>query len=504
LIPTQPTPPSDVFPAFFSRIFSISNRKSLPHVRRSTAPESDDAARPSPLSAIRGAIRMRAYQSSVYVWGSTANDALGCFPNGVRVQPAPRRLALCCSTTLAGEDGSNAIRVIASGSGDRTTVITDKFVAYSWGGGTGRREAERGGGEKRRGGGASRSGKSGSSCTIDRVQVEDATNVTHGMGHSCAISSRGEIYGWGSNVHGALGVGPDNDAFGISSSSTTDRGGSRPQIISGSGNGARRVTANPHPRKLLLGDDSSKADVVAVACGEKHTCILRRDGTILTAGANDACQLGIGAACHKHGPKEKNNSGFCIIQTSVRRGLALSVAFKELSCGNNHCAAISSDDASLYTWGWGQSGRLGTGDEGCRDRPTYVEALSDLVPLATVACGSAHTLVATADGDVYGFGWNAHGQVSGAAKYDNEDDAASDICLSPVPCLTQKGVVALSCGNFHTAAVTQSGNLYMWGKSYGVDMNDHPPLWRPGNLNELLQPMFLTRHERGWAVRHWS
>jgi hypothetical protein len=155
----------------------------------------------------------------------------------------------------------------------------------------------------------------------------------------------------------------------------------------------------------------------------------------------------------------------------VRRGIKTLVAFRELTCGNNHCAAISSCDASLYTWGWGQFGRLGTGDERGRDRPTHVEALSDLAPLATVSCGSAHTLVSTVDGDVYGFGWNAHGQVvSGraVAKDDDEGDVASssDVCLLPVPCLRQKGVVALSCGGFHTAAITQNGNLYLWGKSH--------------------------------------
>lgn len=159
----------------------------------------------------------------------------------------------------------------------------------------------------------------------------------------------------------------------------------------------------------------------------------------------------------------------------MRRGVATPVTFKEVSCGNNHCAAISSDDGSLYTWGWGQSGRLGHGDESQRNQPTCVEALSDFAPLVTVACGSAHTLVATSDGDVYGFGWNAHGQVSGAAKDDNKVGPSSDVCLLPVPCLKQKGIVALSGGGFHTAAISQSGNLFMWGKSQG--MCGHPP-WR--------------------------
>ena len=431
--------------------------------------------------------RMREYQSSVYAWGSTADDALGCCTPDrrhrvggaavLRVQHVPGRLAGCCSAILAGggggdgngDDGDDGrsppssamiIRVVASGGGVGTTAITDKFEAYSWGGGMGRGGAMAT--TAAGGGGGVRGKKSGSSsCTMERIPAQDVTIVSHGTGHSCAVTSRGEIYGWGSNVHGTLGVDPDGKP------SVADHGSrSRPQNTVGGRNGAsRRGIAIPNPRKLDLGD------LVTAVCGEKHTCILRRDGTILTAGANDAGQLGIGSAGHEDGPGEKGNNGFRIIRSSVRRGIKTLVAFRELTCGNNHCAAISSCDASLYTWGWGQFGRLGTGDERGRDRPTHVEALSDLAPLATVSCGSAHTLVSTVDGDVYGFGWNAHGQVvSGraVAKDDDEDDVASssDVCLLPVPCLWQKGVVALSCGGFHTAAITQNGNLYLWGKSH--------------------------------------
>jgi alpha-tubulin suppressor-like RCC1 family protein len=438
---------------------------------------------------------MREYQSCVYVWGSTDDDALGCRsdrhreapPAGggggivagaaARVQRVPRRLAGCCTAILAGGGGGGGagcgsgpgfpppamiVRVVASSSGGggppRTTAITDKLEAYAWGGRGGATAAAAAGGGVLRGGG--RSGSS-SSCTMERIRAGGVTSVAHGTGHTCAVTAGGEIYGWGSNAHGTLGVDPDGKIG-------ADRGRSRPRNILGGRNGGAGGSrgggiANPNPRRLDLGGDSS--DVVAAACGEKHTCILRRDGTILTAGANDAGQLGIGSAGCEDRPEEKGKSGFSIIQGSVRRGIKTPVAFKELTCGSNHCAAISSDDASLYTWGWGQSGRLGTGDERGRDRPTYVAALSDLAPLATVACGSAHTLVATVDGDVYGFGWNAHGQVSGAAKGDNEGGASSDVCLLPVPCMKQKGVVALSSGGFHTAAITQNGDLYLWGKS---------------------------------------
>lgn len=78
-------------------------------------------------------------------------------------------------------------------------------------------------------------------------------------------------------------------------------------------------------------------------------------------------------------------------------------------------------------------------------------------PFITVACGYAHTLVASDGKNVYGFGWNSHSQV---ISYDT----GLPDCLLPVVCLEVQGVLKLSCGFAHSAAVISSGELYTWGK----------------------------------------
>ena len=229
----------------------------------------------------------------------------------------------------------------------------------------------------------------------------------------------------------------------------------------GGGNAKRKFIAKP--QKIVIGDNDTL--VRAFACGEKHTCILQQDGSLVTLGANDAGQLGIGTTGNNYYKQMQNQKHIHIIQT-IKRGphLINSIPFKEIAAGNNHCAAISSQDGALYTWGWGKNGRLGHGNESHCNQPTHVEALSAVGPLVAVACGVAHTLVATADGgDVYGFGWNAHGQVVGTCK-DGEMSTLLDDCMLPVACLKSKGVVKLSCSGFHSAAVTVSGHLYVWGK----------------------------------------
>ena len=119
-----------------------------------------------------------------------------------------------------------------------------------------------------------------------------------------------------------------------------------------------------------------------------------------------------------------------------------------------------------------------------RSQPHFVEALASVGPFGVVACGSAHTLVATELGTVYGFGWNEHGQVHGqncSYALDNgdtmgghektsknegvsRDESGLSDFLLPVVCLEKKGIVKLSCGLAHSAAISSNGNLYTWGR----------------------------------------
>jgi alpha-tubulin suppressor-like RCC1 family protein len=36
---------------------------------------------------------------------------------------------------------------------------------------------------------------------------------------------------------------------------------------------------------------------------------------------------------------------------------------KDIACGANHCVALNSEGTTVYSWGGGQGGRLGHGDE---------------------------------------------------------------------------------------------------------------------------------------------
>ncbi|KAM5577981.1 ultraviolet-B receptor UVR8 [Rosa sericea] len=113
-------------------------------------------------------------------------------------------------------------------------------------------------------------------------------------------------------------------------------------------------------------------------------------------------------------------------------------------------------------WGNGDYGRLGLGslDSQWSPTPLLCSAFQDQ-SLEAVACGGAHTLFLTQAGRVFATGLNDFGQLGASTDvpYATEPVEVSGI---------NKQVVQISAGYYHSCAVTEDGELYMWGKnSYG-------------------------------------
>ncbi|CAL4080435.1 unnamed protein product, partial [Meganyctiphanes norvegica] len=79
-----------------------------------------------------------------------------------------------------------------------------------------------------------------------------------------------------------------------------------------------------------------------------------------------------------------------------------------VSAGYRHSACVT-QEGELYTWGEGDYGRLGHGDSTSRNVPTLVR---DISGVGQVVCGSAHTLALSADcRTVWSFGSGDHGKL---------------------------------------------------------------------------------------------
>ena len=112
------------------------------------------------------------------------------------------------------------------------------------------------------------------------------------------------------------------------------------------------------------------------------------------------------------------------------------------------------DGLICFTWGRGEDGQLGLGDTSDQDEPTYVDALRG-VGVKQIACGSGHTVVLSTEGEVLTWGRGDDGRLG-----------HGDNGWKYVPRITQalagQVVVQVTCGSYHTAAVTGNGDLYTW------------------------------------------
>ncbi|XP_065756469.1 X-linked retinitis pigmentosa GTPase regulator isoform X6 [Phocoena phocoena] len=126
-----------------------------------------------------------------------------------------------------------------------------------------------------------------------------------------------------------------------------------------------------------------------------------------------------------------------------------------LSCGDEHTAIITGNN-KLFMFGSNNWGQLGLGSKSTVNKPTCVKALK-LEKMKFAACGRNHTLVSTEGGKVYAAGGNTEGQLGlGDTEERNTFHLISFFT-------SQHKIKQLSAGSNTSAALTEDGELFMWG-----------------------------------------
>ncbi|KAH8018221.1 hypothetical protein HPB51_000143 [Rhipicephalus microplus] len=115
---------------------------------------------------------------------------------------------------------------------------------------------------------------------------------------------------------------------------------------------------------------------------------------------------------------------------------------REVSCGHGHQLALTAN-GELLSWGNGGHGELGHGSLESVQSPRLIEPLAGVV-LAGAAAGGWHSAALSDAGDLYLWGWNLDGQLA---------TEPMEKPLSALPLLFDMDVCAVSLGSRHTAAV---------------------------------------------------
>ena len=128
----------------------------------------------------------------------------------------------------------------------------------------------------------------------------------------------------------------------------------------------------------------------------------------------------------------------------------------DLAIGDHHFALLTAD-GSVYTGGKGQYGELGW--QGKSDHG--LKRVEGLPPCVSVRCGLYHTVALAESGEVYVWGWGGS-LFSPNALGIGRKSACPTATL--VTALQSTPVQQIAAGKEHCLALTRSGELWAWGK----------------------------------------
>ncbi|MBS6810626.1 MAG: hypothetical protein KH211_07205 [Ruminococcus sp.] len=270
-------------------------------------------------------------------------------------------------------------------------------------------------------------GTSQSNPDYDFSSAGEIVQVAAGGTHTAAVTKDGDLYMWGRNYYGQLGVYSNAYiALGYYHSAAITKDGSLYMWgYNRSGQlGDGTTTDRYTPVKIM-------DNVASVSLGGSHSAAVTKDGSLYMWGDNGNGRLGDGTTTDRYTPVK--------IMDNVA----------SVSLGSSHSAAITKD-GSLYMWGYNYYGQLGDGTT--TDRYTPVKIMDNV---ASVSLGGNHSAAITKDSNLYMWGGNGSGQL-GDGTTDNKAR----------PHRVASNVQSVKLGYSHTTVISKDGGLYTWGYNY--------------------------------------
>ncbi|XP_019096712.1 PREDICTED: uncharacterized protein LOC104766239 [Camelina sativa] len=258
-----------------------------------------------------------------------------------------------------------------------------------------------------------------------RISVSSTPSCSSGGSGPDDIESLGDVYVWGEVW--TEGILPD----GTASNETV-----RTDVL----------TPRPLESNVVL-------DVHQIVCGVRHIALVTRQGEVFAWGEEAGGRLGHGIQVDISRPK-------------LVEFLALTnIDF--VACGEYHTCVVSTS-GDLFSWGDGihNVGLLGHGSDISHWIPKRVSGPLEGLQVLSVACGTWHSAVATANGKLFTFGDGAFGVLG----HGNRESVSYP---KEVQSLNGLKTIKVACSVWHTAAIVEvmgqngtsmsSRKLFTWG-----------------------------------------
>lgn len=217
----------------------------------------------------------------------------------------------------------------------------------------------------------------------------------------------------------------------------------------------------------------TKFPIEKVACGRSHSVLVDADQQVFTLGDNSFGQ------CGRKIKEDEEYFGSQVI-TSLNDVLPRSIS--QVVCGQDHTFFVTKD-GQLYSCGWGADGQTGLGHYNNQDKPALVKGDIHKEKIVKISSASDTILAINERGDLFGWGNSEYAQFR---RLLGQDDAQFNVPrhlkLRNVP----GKIVDIAAGGTLCSLLTDTGHVYVWG--FGIlgmgPKVDH--LDRPARIAETL------------------
>ncbi|KAH3743549.1 ultraviolet-B receptor UVR8 [Pelomyxa schiedti] len=268
------------------------------------------------------------HNSEVYTWGSKDSGVLGCSQH-VLDSSCPHKLS-----SLYNKDV-----VFITAGGESSCALTGAGALFVWG-------------SNLHGQLGLPNNDSNNSCYWFPVLCPGSSSlqlkyVSMGQHHSAGISILGDLYTWGYNAFGQLGLGHNDDCY-------------TPTEVPYFYYKASKKIASP--------------EVTHVSCGHYHTAIVSSSGKVFTCGQFSKSRLG------------HSDTDHCLMEPRQVKAISCT-SVKQVTCGKQHTVAVTAA-GNCWVWGTRQSFATSTTDRTCVPldksiHESFFEDTSDFKELVT-------------------------------------------------------------------------------------------------------------------------